>query len=101
MGKKPDNSRDVENVRGMLRNKDKQINHLKKELARAQKTQKKNEALVDNLTDPEKQFKPVRAKALVCPKCGSEKYDEVDLQKAGILAHCTECNYRKRLTIKQ
>jgi len=88
-------NKEKQELLGQIRQKDKQIKHLKRELSRALKDQKKIEALNNNFSSQEPEEKQEDNS---CPVCPNGKLTEIDLGKFGIFITCSKCLYRKRLT---
>jgi hypothetical protein len=89
-------SKDLEDLRGENRQLQKLVKHLKKQLARSEKTTKKYEHLDAEpelgIQEPVSQILPKN-----CDKCGAAT-KEIELGKMGKMLVCTKDNtHRKRL----
>jgi cell division septum initiation protein DivIVA len=88
-------AKDLEDLRGENRQLQKMVKHLKKQLARAEKNNKKIEDLYEA---PEPEMVEPEVKVVTsCFKCGA-KAELIDIGKMGKMLICTKDNtHRKRI----
>ena len=85
---------EVEHLRGLVREKDKQIRRLRRENRALKKRAHFNEEVIDDVADE------IAPKGELCPKCGKGSITVVDLVHL-LIESCDSCEYRKKMKPKE